>query len=521
MRDEARSETSPFGPARPTLELTTLRANSRLIDVSLEIQHGILNVWFGANGSGKSLMLRAVRAVLLGDYSEFGNGDILLFQATFSIPQNLEVWAKIRDHLDRESLIDDPGEEDEDVLNQQVDRLLTRLEDSILNPSPGVARPQIQLNASSDSPQESWFLVFAKDYEASSEVIELDDGFRAGLWAMFPNPVFIDNNLINALPIWLPKVLTWTDEPYIFPSAFSFDHARRDPVAASVFFEATPRNSDTAHIEVEWNVRVKEKFQELIEELIEVAQRFLPTFVSESWILTYQFSPLTFGNQPIQIKLRSRTGNSNDMIDLTNASEGIKRWVTISLAIASITLWSRRENEFSQHLLFDMWDIPGQAEVSHFYFLIDEPEAHLSLNAISSVATAIESLAPMTTLIATHSPNLIDGLDGMATFRGIHDKQRTRDVETFGLTDFVDLRGFAEVMGLSASEFVLRSGRLLLVEGEHDAIVLTHWFGPELDRHGVYVRKTSGTDHLPAILKSSLINDVSKRAVNRDGFPGD
>ena len=513
MRDDTSSETSPFGPARPVFELTTLRVTSRLIDVSLEIQHGILNVWFGANGSGKSLLLRAVRAVLLGDYSEFCNDDTLEFVATFAIPQDVAVWTMIRDNVDRESFFgdfDDLDEEDENASAKQLDKHLQEFDNSILNPSPGVARPQIRLETLSGSTREYWFLVSGKIYEASSEVLELDTAFRAELRAMFPEPVSIDDNFVSALPIWLPKVLTWTNEAFIFPSSLSFARAQETSVTASEFFETTPRNSEASHTEVEWNVRVKEQIHAFITRLIEISQKFLPAFVSESWTLTYQFSPLTFGNQRIQIKLRSRTSDSNDVIDLTNASEGIKRWVAISLAIASIVLWATLEKEF----LEDLWASFGEPklfEVPHYYFLIDEPEAHLSLNAIKSIADPISHLAPMTTLIATHSPILIDNLRGDATFRGIRGTNRTREVHTFPLTDFVYLRGFEEEMGLRASELLLRNGRLLLVEGDHDEIVLKHWYGTELDDHGVYIVKTSGTKHLDAILKLPLLKDVSKR----------
>jgi energy-coupling factor transporter ATP-binding protein EcfA2 len=502
------SDPSPLGPATPSFELTSLRVRSRFIDVSLEITHGILNVWFGANGSGKSLMLRAVRAVLRGDYSEFGDDNDLYFDATFAIPQNVEVWTKIEDHVSRDYLSEDEDElqEEEDALTRQVDKLIDGLEDSIFNPSSGVARPRIRLIAGTDD-AEYWTLEFGRDYEDGSAAIELDDNFRAGLRDIFPEPVFIDNNLINALPIWLPTVVAWSLG--FFPSPFSIDRAQGHPVDASVFFATTPRNSENARTEVEWSVRVGARFQEIIERLIELSQHFLPAFVSESWIVTYQFSPPTFGNEPIQIKLRSRTGDSTDMIDLANASEGIKRWVTISLAIASIVLWGTAAKEFEQQFR-EYSDDPKSIRVSHYYFLIDEPEAHLSPNAISSVASPITNLAPMTTLIATHSPILIDGLREGATFRGIRGTMRTREVHSFPFAAFVDLRNFEKEMGLRASELLLRSGRLLLVEGDHDAIVLKHRF-PQLDAHGIYVAKTSGTYHLDAFLKCSLIKTVSKR----------
>ena len=514
MIDVTNADPSPLGPLRPSFELTSLRVITSLIDISLEIQNGILNVWFGANGSGKSLMLHAVRAVLRGDYSEFADNDDVLFMATFDIPQNVDVLKKIRDRVDRDYWSDDQEElVEEDALT--LEELLERLENSLLNPSSDVARPRISLSAQSrhEESSEYWTLEFGRDFGDSStpQRIELESDFRNGLEQMFPQPVVIDNNFINALPDWLPRNLV---ELYISQSVLApqmaFDLAEGKPLTASEFFAITPVNPETAHTEVEWNVRVKEVYQELMEQLIETTHHFLPTFVSESWIVTHQFSPPTFGNQSIQIKLRSRDSGSDDWINLTNASEGVKRWVTISLAIASISLSARLSQEGEQYFL-DLFDDQERVEVPHYYFLMDEPEAHLSSKAIDSLASPIAHLAPMTTLITTHSPRLIDGLEERATFRGIRGTGRTKEIDSFSLTDFVDLRGFEKEMGLRASELLLRSGRLLLVEGDHDAIVLKHWFGVRLEDRGIYVVKTSGTSHLNAILKLPLIRDVSKR----------
>ncbi|MFE9959170.1 hypothetical protein [Micromonospora sp. NPDC005299] len=128
--------------------------------------------------------------------------------------------------------------------------------------------------------------------------------------------------------------------------------------------------------------------------------------------------------------------------------------------------------------------------------VFDEPEAHLHPRAQRSAARALNQLrsASQNIVFASHSPHFLE----LASWQVIH-VERGRRGTTVSPLSSADLHVgsvFARDLGLTRGELFTAISLLLIVEGEHDQLVLQSLYHERLHRAGVAIARMGGTNNL-------------------------
>lgn len=133
--------------------------------------------------------------------------------------------------------------------------------------------------------------------------------------------------------------------------------------------------------------------------------------------------------------------------------------------------------------------------------IFDEPEAHLHPAAQRRVAQALETLKNQgaDVIIASHSPTFLN-LPGWAVLRVIDGQ-----VEPVRGLDAPARTLVAQDLGVTRGELLAGISALLVVEGDHDLLVLNELFGPDLRAAGVAVARMFGTERVLNVLELDFI----------------
>ncbi|MET7969776.1 AAA family ATPase [Micromonospora sp. NPDC005305] len=137
--------------------------------------------------------------------------------------------------------------------------------------------------------------------------------------------------------------------------------------------------------------------------------------------------------------------------------------------------------------------------------VFDEPESHLHPQAQRMIAVALDRLRLRgdNIVLASHSPHFLD----LPAWRLVH-VQHTPEGTTMSALAAADLdarKALAGQMGLSRGELLTRVSLLLIVEGEHDRLLLEELYGARLQDAGVAIIRMHGTSNLPATAQMDFI----------------
>jgi len=169
-------------------------------------------------------------------------------------------------------------------------------------------------------------------------------------------------------------------------------------------------------------------------------------------------------------------------------------------------------------------DVLSRAAQDRRLFVVDEPERHLHPRLQREAArwlsdTAAERAAPL--LLATHSTAFLS----LPVHEGLSDVYCSRygldsTVRRFALAELQDLDRVGAEMGFDRGELLATIAVFLVVEGRHDAEVLTRAFRFELADAHVAVVPMEGASQYTAVLDSQALwrYTSAKVAVATDKF---
>jgi hypothetical protein len=169
-------------------------------------------------------------------------------------------------------------------------------------------------------------------------------------------------------------------------------------------------------------------------------------------------------------------------------------------------------------------DVLSRAAQDRRLFVVDEPERHLHPRLQREAArwlsdTAAERAAPL--LLATHSTAFLS----LPVHEGLSYVYCSRDgldstVRRFALAELQDLDRVGAEMGFDRGELLATIAVFLVVEGRHDAEVLTRAFRSELADAHVAVVPMEGASQYTAVLDSQALwrYTSAKVAVATDKF---
>jgi energy-coupling factor transporter ATP-binding protein EcfA2 len=195
----------------------------------------------------------------------------------------------------------------------------------------------------------------------------------------------------------------------------------------------------------------------LKEALAGISREFVNAFpiFSSAWVHKFSERGLLMGSDPL-VAFQA-TGAEAEQL-----SESESRWFRLSLAMTD------REPSL---------------------LLIDEPERGLDRNALREIARKLSSdWLPNTVILATsHSPSLL----GISNSNAILIKDQR--LIPYNRRELDDLAAY----GIGPTDLVELHKAFIFVEGEHDKLILEHFFAEELDEMSATLIPFRGTKNLP------------------------
>ncbi len=137
--------------------------------------------------------------------------------------------------------------------------------------------------------------------------------------------------------------------------------------------------------------------------------------------------------------------------------------------------------------------------------VFDEPEAHLHPLAQRAIAEALDTLRLRgdNVVVASHSPHFLG-----RPHWGLVRVQGTPEGATISPLTEADLHARTQLavdLGLTRGELLTRVAYLLIVEGEHDRLMLESFYGDDLADAGVAILRMHGTGNLLATAELDFI----------------
>lgn len=138
--------------------------------------------------------------------------------------------------------------------------------------------------------------------------------------------------------------------------------------------------------------------------------------------------------------------------------------------------------------------------------VFDEPEAHLHPAAQRAAAAALQTLNHQAAdvVIASHSPIFLD-LPGWTQVHVSALNGRAR-VESLGPHAVTAQSALAKQLGVNRGELLAGISGLLIVEGDHDRLVLERLYGDELRAAGLALIRMFGTNNLLATAELDFLD---------------
>jgi len=177
--------------------------------------------------------------------------------------------------------------------------------------------------------------------------------------------------------------------------------------------------------------------------------------------------------------------SADSWVPLDSLSSAERRWARIAIELAI----ERRDGGF---------------------LLIDEPEAALHRSAERRMARALAEIAAerdLCVVVATHSPEVLDTPTAHVYLvrrsdQGLIDGHQVHPLEGESKKELQEF-------GLLPSDLLRRQKGFLLVEGQHDLIVLDTLIGSELERLRVELLPVRGAGRLASALDSRVLYDFT------------
>lgn len=169
-----------------------------------------------------------------------------------------------------------------------------------------------------------------------------------------------------------------------------------------------------------------------------------------------------------------------DLISLTDLSWAEQRWASMAIRLATPSS-----------------DLPTKLIV------IDEPERGLHRRAERTLANALQQLSiteNITCVVATHSPAFL-GLNGARLHHLWKSPNGTSVLESLPS----DIESWANELGLEKADLLQLCRLFLIVEGEHDALIMNTLFNDEFSQFGVRAIPLRGLRNITNATDASFI----------------
>jgi len=202
-----------------------------------------------------------------------------------------------------------------------------------------------------------------------------------------------------------------------------------------------------------------------------------------------------------------------DLLKIEDLSFGEQRWMRFANLIASrmldrvlLAYGADSDRGWLESGALEALD-PGVFRGSELVVVVDEPEAGLHPTAIDRLARGLQELAETLGIhfvVATHSPNVLRVVQA-ASGTIAHSHVNMSGERVFQAIDSAELGALAHDLGMNSVDLLQMTSTFLLVEGEHDRIVINNLIGDDIRRAGVVITPLRGALKVSQIVDSDLV----------------
>jgi len=238
------------------------------------------------------------------------------------------------------------------------------------------------------------------------------------------------------------------------------------------------RDDELARLEAEIGVR--------IHAIAERANSFLEATLPDAPVLQLRPTPVADWLSGTWFAWEALDRETLHWVPIEDLSEAQQRWVTIALDFATTV-----------------------ALASEGVIVIDEPERGLHRSAVALIAENLPRLtkeANIPAIVATHSPELLATADSQLLHIQRSDDHDGRSI-AIPMPPPVrsDLAAIASDLSISATDLLQLVRTFVLVEGDHDRIVIESILESILERHRALVVPMRGTHRLSTLLDAEIL----------------
>jgi predicted ATPase len=260
--------------------------------------------------------------------------------------------------------------------------------------------------------------------------------------------------------------------------------------------------------------------------------RLLPDFVRQEGL--FRILPLTPSRWADGTRVVAGFQLPDRFLRAEAVGSGTRRWLGIGLRLAGalMTQWRFRATADLEH--FDdeepahrnVAEAASQRLQAHQWqhgfrdsdlhrrahppvLLLDEPELHLHPDAIRSIPSwmsrRVHEGDTKAVVAATHSPSLLAGTDSDVTIAILRRQPNLTQIEVLDGDVLAALDEFAQTQGFGREAWFFATNAVLVVEGQHDLMVLQRFFTELLGRLRVRVLPLRGTKNTKRLIDSEFL----------------
>lgn len=260
-----------------------------------------------------------------------------------------------------------------------------------------------------------------------------------------------------------------------------------------------------------WDMTVSNEEQQFLDVLVRVANRVSHLLLEDPPTACIDIST---GRVEWRFVKHGPVPNSrHDTLGLDDLSLAERRWTTFAILLTSrffgcaITAFGEpHDREWAAEALATtrMADPFGHTPT---VITIDEPESGLHPTAIRHLSQGLEQLGgalPVHFAVATHSPHVlrtVRGASGTIAHAHLNDSGET----IFEAVDPTDIDSLAAFIGMHQEDVLLMTSTFVIVEGEHDKVVLEEVLRDSLAQAGAAIVPMRGADNSHQIVDSAIL----------------
>lgn len=194
-------------------------------------------------------------------------------------------------------------------------------------------------------------------------------------------------------------------------------------------------------------------------------------------------------------------------VPVSELSTAERRWALISIHRALDLVGEGKSEQEVEYPASLLWPPPAQRHVKAQLMILDEPEAALHRAAERHMAAGLDLLTTggSQVVVATHSPEILNRQEVTL----VHVVREAAGRTAIHQINSLDIENSVAELGLVPSDLMGIYRIYLLVEGEHDDIVVSTLLADELAQARVKVVPMRGGAKLPSTVESQLLFDMT------------